>query len=210
MDVHAPHEPIHTWRDFFIHLITITVGLLIAISLEGMVESIHKHHLLHQAETNLRAELKSNRSTLAGDERQLDSAKRQAESNLQLLAALKAHHPSGEELHFNWQWNGLDEAAWDTARNTGAIALMPYASAQGYSLFYAQQRMVGDQATVYIRGIYRSSAPLQNGRKLADLRPDELDAIAASQQQTLVDLNYLQDLCASLDRIYSRAKQEME
>ena len=37
MDVHAPHEPIHTWRDFFIHLITITVGLLIAISLEGMV-----------------------------------------------------------------------------------------------------------------------------------------------------------------------------
>jgi len=210
MDVHAPHEPIHTWRDFFIHLITITVGLLIALSLEGMVESIHKHHLLHQAETNLRDELKSNITTLAGDERRLDSAKRQAESNLRLLAALKAHHSSGEELQFTWQWNGLDTAAWDTARNTGAIALMPYESAQGYSVIYAQQQMVGEQATVYIRGIYRSSAPLQNGRKLADLRPDELDAIATSQQQLLVDLNYLQDLCASLDRIYGHAKREKE
>lgn len=210
MDVDAPHEPIHTWRDFFVHLITITVGLLIALSLEGMVESIHKHHLLHQAETNLRDELKSNIATLAGDEQQLDNAQRQAEGNLRLLAALKAHRPVGDDLHFNWQWNGLDAAAWDTARNTGAIALMPYESAQGYSVIYAQQQMVGEQATVYIRGIYRSSAPLQNGRKLADLSPDELDAIAASQQQLLVDLNYLKDLCASLDRIYGRAARKME
>ena len=207
MDVHAPHEPIHSWRDFFIHLITITIGLLIALSLEGLVESVHKHHLLHQAETNLRDELKNNIATLAGDEQQLDGAKQQAEHNLRLLAAVKAHHPQGGDLQFRWEWNGQDTAAWDTARNTGAIALMPYETAQGYSVIYGQQATVDEQAAIYIRDIYRSQAPLQNGRKLADLRPDEIDTIATSQQQLLVDVNYLHDLCASLDRIYSRAEQ---
>ena len=38
MDVHAPHEPINTWRDFALHLIIVTIGLLIALSLEALVE----------------------------------------------------------------------------------------------------------------------------------------------------------------------------
>jgi hypothetical protein len=39
LDVHAPHEPIHTWKNFFIHLATISIGLLIAIGLEQTVEA---------------------------------------------------------------------------------------------------------------------------------------------------------------------------
>ncbi len=37
-DVHAPHAAVRTWRDFFIHISTITIGLLIAIALEQCVE----------------------------------------------------------------------------------------------------------------------------------------------------------------------------
>ena len=36
LDVH----PTHTWRDFFLHLATITIGLLIAVGLEQTVERI--------------------------------------------------------------------------------------------------------------------------------------------------------------------------
>ncbi|GAC1676716.1 MAG: hypothetical protein NVS9B2_27370 [Steroidobacteraceae bacterium] len=43
LEVHAPHETVHTWKDFFIHIATISVGLLIAIGLEQIVE--HFHHL---------------------------------------------------------------------------------------------------------------------------------------------------------------------
>ena len=42
LDVHVPHAT-HTWKDFFIHIATICVGLLIAISLEQAVEAIHRH-----------------------------------------------------------------------------------------------------------------------------------------------------------------------
>jgi hypothetical protein len=44
LDVHLPHEPIHGTRDFFLHLFTITIGLLIAIGLEAMVEAVHHRH----------------------------------------------------------------------------------------------------------------------------------------------------------------------
>ena len=42
LDVHVPH-PTHTWNDFFIHIATISVGLLIAIGLEQTVEAVHHH-----------------------------------------------------------------------------------------------------------------------------------------------------------------------
>jgi hypothetical protein len=44
LDVHPPHNPTHTRRDFFIHIATICVGLLIAVGLEQSVEAIHRQH----------------------------------------------------------------------------------------------------------------------------------------------------------------------
>ena len=41
LDVHPPHHAASTWRDFFIHIATIVIGLLIAVALEQTVEFIH-------------------------------------------------------------------------------------------------------------------------------------------------------------------------
>ena len=56
LDVHAPHEPMHTWRGFFIHMAAIVVGLLIAISLEQMVEFLHHREQRRQLLEDLRRE----------------------------------------------------------------------------------------------------------------------------------------------------------
>jgi len=60
LDVHPPHAPTHTWRDFFIHIATICVGLLIAIGLEQTVEAIHHHEQRLQLEEDLRKDSKVN------------------------------------------------------------------------------------------------------------------------------------------------------
>ena len=60
LDVHMPHAT-HTWKDFFIHLGTITAGLLIAISLEQSVEKLHHLHQRHELEASLRAEAAVNK-----------------------------------------------------------------------------------------------------------------------------------------------------
>jgi hypothetical protein len=41
LDVHAPHHRVEGWKDFFIHLLTISVGLLIAVGIEGCVAKVN-------------------------------------------------------------------------------------------------------------------------------------------------------------------------
>jgi hypothetical protein len=49
LDVHPAHHAASTWRDFFIHIATIVLGLLIAVGLEQTVEYIHHRHQLKKA-----------------------------------------------------------------------------------------------------------------------------------------------------------------
>lgn len=49
LDVHAPEHPIGGPRDFLVHLLTITVGLLIALGLENSVEALHHRHQRKEA-----------------------------------------------------------------------------------------------------------------------------------------------------------------
>ncbi len=44
IDIHPPQTSDHTWKDFFLHIGTIAIGILIAIGLEQAVELIHERH----------------------------------------------------------------------------------------------------------------------------------------------------------------------
>src|SRR5882757_6824641 len=48
LDVHPAHHAASTWRDFFVHIATIVLGLLIAIGLEQTVEYFHHQHQLRE------------------------------------------------------------------------------------------------------------------------------------------------------------------
>ena len=60
LDIHAPHEALHTWKDFFIHIATIVIGLFIAVGLEQTVELVHHRDVREQLEEQMR-------QVLAGD-----------------------------------------------------------------------------------------------------------------------------------------------
>jgi hypothetical protein len=49
MDVQPPQQPIHSVKDFLLHLLTITVGLLIALALEAAVQYLHHRSLVRDA-----------------------------------------------------------------------------------------------------------------------------------------------------------------
>ena len=67
LEVHAPHQAMHTWKDFFIHIATIVVGLIIAVGLEQAIEAIHHRHERSELRQTLRREseqiLRDSRST---------------------------------------------------------------------------------------------------------------------------------------------------
>lgn len=208
LDVHPPEHAAHTWRDFFIHIGTIVVGLLIAIGLEQSIEWMHRRHLLHQAEASLHVEFEDNKRFLARDEQQLDVT----EANLQLLMEHRSHQSltGTGALKMHWEWDDMQSNAWETVRSNGAVALMSYEQAQTYGSIYGQQALVNEQATMFVRGIYHSQAGLQGRPETADsllaLTPEETNTMIAATQQSLVDLQYVRDLCESLDRINRRSE----
>jgi hypothetical protein len=60
VDVHAPHHPIMSLKEFLVHLLAITVGLLIAVGIEGCVELYREHSLVRDARQTLHEEIQYN------------------------------------------------------------------------------------------------------------------------------------------------------
>jgi hypothetical protein len=49
-------------KDFLLHMLMITLGLLIALALDGLREELHHRELAHEARSNFAAELQGNRA----------------------------------------------------------------------------------------------------------------------------------------------------
>jgi hypothetical protein len=64
MDIHAPEGPTNSFKDFAIHIVIVTIGILIALGLEGVREAISVHHVVRDARENFSAELQANRDHL--------------------------------------------------------------------------------------------------------------------------------------------------
>ena len=87
LEVHAPHLSIHTWKDFFIHIATITIGLLIAVGLEQSVEFLHHRHQREQLEDQMRGVFETN---LKRNERTFKQLKAQHAYLVELRTAIRA------------------------------------------------------------------------------------------------------------------------
>jgi len=144
LDVHAPHESMHGWRDFTLHLLTITIGLLIALSLEGLVEWQHHRHLAHDAETSLHAEIKSNAEGLDGIVADLHTRQATLKHDVSVLkfAAANGKYPPDKDMKVDFRIVTFDSLSWKTAQSTSALSYIPYALARDYAGIYAQQELL--------------------------------------------------------------------
>jgi hypothetical protein len=139
MEVHSPHQSIHTWRDFFIHIATIVVGLLIAVGLEQGVEALHHRHQRHQLEEDIRAEAERNVTIL---QKHLDVNIPAMLSFRETLTAVRTA-PAKEgwvDLTLpgvrNNGGRGLiapERNVFPVAKSSGTIALLPETEAQAYA-----------------------------------------------------------------------------
>ena len=211
MEVHPPDHAIHSWRDFFIHIATIVVGLLIAIGLEQSVEALHHRHLLHQAREQLREEMAQNRRTLVRDQHLLDVAREDSRYNVALLST--PPKDAASHLRLGWSWNAMQSSAWTTARETGALALMPYDEVQRLAEVYGQQDVVNSEAVEHIHHYVESLGPL--GR-YGELEEVSVGSVPAAEREQLADsfatnkteIEALRDLLRSLDKLYLTAQEK--
>ena len=143
LDVHAPEHRLSTTRDFFIHLITITVGLLIALGLENSVEALHHRHQRKEAERLIREELTQNQKDLtdsaAGLKTEIDNMHKIV-SYVEARAAGKDGDATGLSIAFSE--GSLADSAWRTASSTGVLSYMDYTEVQHFSDAYKEQDLL--------------------------------------------------------------------
>jgi hypothetical protein len=143
MDVHPPHAGIHSWKDFWIHLGTITIGLLIAIGLEQSVEKLHHLHQRHELQRDLRAEAKRNEALFAWNEEYIRKLRPWLAEMQQQVAAARA---DGGKTKINFSPppqgnNGLwwpDSPVWNTAKEGAEVGLLPTDEARMFNLMYVE------------------------------------------------------------------------
>lgn len=70
--VHAPSQRIHGWRDFLVHIAVVTIGLLLAIGLQQLVEIAHHRHQRAQLEEQMRQSLEADLITVRSGLQRLD------------------------------------------------------------------------------------------------------------------------------------------
>lgn len=150
LDVHLPH-PTHTWKDFFIHIATIVVGLLIAVGLEQTVERIHQHNELRDTREELAHEFEANRTNLTTDEDNWLSTLAQLKNDLLVLDYIRLHPGTPQTaLPGDLRWTQYpfrwDHAVWDAAQQNGITRLMPRKEANTNQSFYALMRDMSDQS----------------------------------------------------------------
>ncbi|MGA7158195.1 MAG: hypothetical protein WBY53_15205 [Acidobacteriaceae bacterium] len=143
IDVHPPHKPLNHWKDFWIHLGTITAGLLIAIGLEQSVEAMHRLHERHILQHELHDEAIRNERILIRDIQILHARSvflASQRSNVDALhRGASAASLSQPEEPANEDPFMPSAGTWTSARDSSQLALLPREQASVYEELYAQR-----------------------------------------------------------------------
>jgi hypothetical protein len=208
LEVHAPHTAIHGWRDFLLHITTITIGLLIAIGLEQTVEYFHHRHLVAEARENLHSEIEANWQQLPVNLAAMQKDGERMKHNILVIRQLRDHpHTPHDALHFEVSWSGFEDAAWNTARDTGALSYMPFAEVQQLSQLYAQQQYINTRGTALFTEQALAPRAIAAEASVDDLHPAEIDDLLRSTTALSAQIGALQELMTHFESEYTEAEK---
>lgn len=136
LDVHPPQHPTYTWKDFFIHIATICVGLLIAIGLEQTVELMHQAHERRLLIQGMQMEARKNAGYLRIDLRNNLTYARWFHAAAQIISAarpvdgaISVRLPAPPD---QTPYAIASRSVWSVARASGKVALLPEEQAEAY------------------------------------------------------------------------------
>jgi hypothetical protein len=148
LDIHATHSAVRSWRDFFVHIAIIVVGLCIAVGLQQTVEFVQHHYQLADTRNALRSEREENYQVLAHNTQFWRWGVAELQNNLLVFQFLKQHPDSPQEkLPGIIIWGNVTDnfktAAWEAAHQSGAIALMSREEIEvNAALYYTLQALI--------------------------------------------------------------------
>ncbi len=140
MDIEGPDSPIRSIRDFAIHIATVTIGILIALGLEALVEAHRNQELVEHTRADFRAEFTTNRAAVLADLQRTEAVKAELEG---LIAYGRARIAGRDAVlpavSTSRSFAFVTTKAWETAVATQALIHMPFGEAGRISAAQSKQ-----------------------------------------------------------------------
>ena len=222
LDVHPAHHAASTWRDFFVHIATIVLGLLIAVGLEQTVEAIHHSHQRHQLQEDLHAESVRVHTVLQGNLRLFAAERiwllalrkdvdtmRASNGRIKLPYRLRPtsdpNDPTQPLPRLTWPPDGV----WQAAKASALVSLLPRWQAEIYSGVFRQQDLYGavtnawiaEQTNLIAFETRFDDAGPSSTPDLARMTPEQLDQYSAMLTRNLA----LRDTIVNRSKIFDAA-----
>ncbi len=183
LDVHPPHSPTHTWKDFFIHIATIVIGLLIAVGLEQTVEAIHHRRQLHEAREAIHAEMEVNARLFTLTLSITEEAQKAMQRNVRMLetAGPNDRTPTSA-LVYLWGIPYPRSNAWQDAKTDGALNYMAPGERAEADYIYGDSDLAEKFAMTWLQQNNVAAAIARSAPTLGELSPqDRARLIEATQ-----------------------------
>jgi hypothetical protein len=167
MDIHKP-KPWHGLREFSKELVTIVLGVLIALSAEQAVEWLHVRTEMAEARAAMRIEIRDDLRALVSEARE-DACYRSRMDAFAAWARGDAPRPPGGG---GMLMEGLSVNAWEMAK-AGAVPHMPLKERLAFAAFYADV----DNQMGLVRMVRQQAIETGGYRSRESLRPEEAAAL---------------------------------
>ena len=212
LDVHEPKRPLQSARDFARHIVTVTLGLVLALGLEKTVEWRQHVQLRKEADANIASELRDNKAECDRTLKEVPRERRVLLDLRKLLDARKAGTKIGKtDLSLSFWTGSPRDASWQTANATGALGYMAYAHVKDYSAAYTLQADLVRLQQELLSSILRMFAAndlvddLDHGGSIDAMTDDQVAATRAAVQDVLMHLLALEQIGAELEKQYAVA-----
>jgi hypothetical protein len=187
-------------------LLTITIGLLIALALEAAAQSLHHRHIVRAAQANLRREIAGNHALYVENLRSLENNLVELDKDIDQLRSLRSGVKLDKpDLSWQWTWSSYGQAAWKSARDIGATSYMEPRDIENYSTIYDQQAYVNDSAIAIVNDETKAVAPLFVAKRASDLNPGELQSVLTASAELYARIKTLESTMKTLDDDYTKA-----
>jgi hypothetical protein len=204
MEVHPPHKPIHSIKEFMVHLLAITIGLLIALGLESSVEWLHHRHQARDARENIFQEMRTNQQDAVRQLNALPAEEKRLDEILSLVDDAQHGRPQKPIGGFMWTSVLLRDSAWNAASSTGAVAFMDYSEVKRYAQLYAMQKYFGSMMERNLEGRHEMNVFLTRMSTPGKLSDADFESGKRSIQSQKLRVLEFREIDNALNGTYNR------
>ncbi len=207
MEIHAPHQPVHSLREMLTHLALVTMGVLIALSFEGIGTWREHRALVREARANIINELRDNQKELAGRLAAIPKEHAGLDESLVVVQRLIDPRQLEGQIEIRFETADLRDASRSTAGVTGAFGLMEYDEVKKYATVYGHQELFLRVQSDAMQNLMRSMAGMSMVKHEKAATPRQLEDWITSIRLTIASLTAEAQLGEKLLKEYDSVLQ---